>query len=204
MTNYDDTLATEPHSAAEYQDPSFMQDQPSTPELPTHLNDPDNLDIKYYDKQTYPAPAMSLTVFDVASYVLSKLPDKTCTTMKLQKLIYYCQAWSLVWDDAPLFPENIEAWANGPVVPELYRYHKGMFIISYDQMSLGNDMKLNKNQQETVDSVLAYYGDKHSQWLIDLTHMEAPWINARKGLSRLEKGNRIIKLDDMVEYYSSL
>ncbi|WP_307850044.1 MULTISPECIES: type II toxin-antitoxin system antitoxin SocA domain-containing protein [unclassified Saccharopolyspora] len=41
------------------------------------------------------------------------------TAMKLQKLVYYSQAWHLVWDERPLFDEPVQAWANGPVVPDL-------------------------------------------------------------------------------------
>ena len=63
---------------------------------------------------------------------------------------------------------------------------------------------LNQEQQDTVDAVLEYYGDKSSQWLIELTHMEDPWIQARKGLPKLERGNRVISLDAMADYYSSL
>ena len=62
-----------------------------------------------------------VSVFDVACYIMSKV--KQCTTMKLQKLLYYCQAWYLVWNERPLFRENIEAWANGPVIRELYNFH---------------------------------------------------------------------------------
>ena len=61
-------------------------------------------------------------VFDVAKYILEKLG--TLSTMKLQKLCYYCQAWSLVWDDTPLFDEKFEAWANGPVCRELFFHTK--------------------------------------------------------------------------------
>lgn len=57
------------------------------------------------------------SVYDVATYILEK--QGAMTTWKLQKLVYYSQAWSLVWDDDVLFPEEIEAWANGPVVREL-------------------------------------------------------------------------------------
>ena len=57
-------------------------------------------------------------VKDVAQYILEKQGDMT--TIKLQKLVYYCQAWALVWTEAPLFEEKIEAWANGPVTPELF------------------------------------------------------------------------------------
>ena len=62
-------------------------------------------------------------VFDVAEYILSQ--TGTISAMKLQKLIYYCQAWSLVWDDKKLFPEKIEAWISGPVIRDLYEKHKG-------------------------------------------------------------------------------
>ena len=57
-----------------------------------------------------------VSVLDVAAYILKKLGSMT--TMKLQKLVYYSQAWSLVWDEQSLFIESIEAWANGPVVSD--------------------------------------------------------------------------------------
>ena len=53
------------------------------------------------------------TVLDVAKYVLEH--NGRMTTMKLEKLVYYCQAWSLGWDEVPLFEEDFQAWANGPV-----------------------------------------------------------------------------------------
>ncbi len=40
------------------------------------------------------------TVFDVAAYILEN--TGSISTMKLQKLCYYSQAWSLVWDDKPI------------------------------------------------------------------------------------------------------
>ena len=64
---------------------------------------------------------MTATVFDVAKYIAEKTGE--LTAMKLQKLVYYAEAWNLAWDGEPLFSENFEAWANGPVVPELYQRH---------------------------------------------------------------------------------
>ncbi|MEO7994526.1 MAG: type II toxin-antitoxin system antitoxin SocA domain-containing protein [bacterium] len=46
------------------------------------------------------------------------------SNLKLQKLLYYAQAWHLALRDEPLFPERIEAWVHGPVVPEVYRRYK--------------------------------------------------------------------------------
>lgn len=71
-----------------------------------------------------------VSVLDVASYILEKQPKKQpLTAWKLQKLVYYSQAWSLVWDKQPLFKEKILAWANGPVIKELYDQHKGLFYV---------------------------------------------------------------------------
>ena len=148
-------------------------------------------------------PANIVSVFDVAQYVLSRL-EEPCTTMKLHKLLYYCQAWYLVWEDKPLFKEDIEAWANGPVIRALFNFHQGMYWATPDQLTLGNPSKLNDVQREDIDNILAFYGNKTSQWLIDQTHVEAPWRNARKGLLPNERGNRIIPLEAMSDYYSSL
>ena len=148
-------------------------------------------------------PANMVSVFDVAKYVLSRL-DEPCTTMKLHKLLYYCQAWYLVWEDKPLFKEDIEAWANGPVIRALFNFHQGMYWATSGQLTLGNPSKLNDVQREDINNVLAFYGNKTSQWLIDQTHIEAPWRNARKGMLPNERGNRIIPLEAMSEYYSSL
>ncbi|PIR24843.1 MAG: hypothetical protein COV43_08365 [Deltaproteobacteria bacterium CG11_big_fil_rev_8_21_14_0_20_42_23] len=140
-----------------------------------------------------------VNVCDVAAYILQKKGQMTA--MKLQKLVYYCQAWSLVWDDAPLFKEQIEAWANGPVVRELYEYHRGMFLV--DKVH-GDPKKIGVVQKKTIDSVLKYYGDKTSQWLSDLTHSESPWRDAREGLLPESRGSKVITHAEMSEYYSSI
>lgn len=144
------------------------------------------------------------TVFDAAAYIMAKLREGSpggVTAWKLQKLVYYSQAWSSVWDDSVLFEEPIEAWANGPVCPELYNTHRGSFKI---ERINGDASQLSTTQKETIDQVLNYYGDKTAQFLSELTHAEQPWIDARKGLSPGERGNNEIKLDDMALYYGGL
>jgi uncharacterized phage-associated protein len=141
-----------------------------------------------------------ISVHDVARYILEK--RGTLTAMKLQKLVYYCQAWSLVWDERPLFEARIEAWANGPVVPVLYAEHKGMFEV--ERWPKGDPGHLDATAKETIDAVLKFYGDRSSQWLSELTHQEAPWLEARLGLAIGERGNQEITLASMAEYYGSL
>jgi uncharacterized phage-associated protein len=140
------------------------------------------------------------TVHDVAAYILAQRGEMTA--MKLQKLVYYSQAWSLVWDERALFRERIEAWANGPVVPALYQVHRGQFKVR--TWSHGDPDKLTVDERLTVDAVLAHYGPKSSQWLSDLTHAEAPWRDARLGLAPGERGGNAISHASMAEYYGSL
>lgn len=149
-------------------------------------------------------PVLGLSVMvsahDVAKFILRECGE--LTAMKLQKLLFYCQAWSLVWEEEQLFGERIEAWANGPVIREIYDIHRGAFRVA--DWPKGNADVLTAAQQETVKSVIGFYADKTAQWLSDLSHREEPWINARKGLAEGERGSSEISCASMHEYYSGL
>ncbi len=134
-------------------------------------------------------------VFDVATYILERRGPMT--TMKLQKLVYYSQAWSTVWDDDVIFDQAIKAWKNGPVVRELWADTKGSFRVS--SVSSGNSANLSADQVATIDNVLNFYGNKDAQWLSDLTHMEDPWR-----VAYAEGQNTVITPASLVEYYSSI
>ncbi len=138
---------------------------------------------------------------DVATYILER--QGQMSAMKLQKLAYYSQAWSLVWDDRPLFPERIEAWANGPVCPTLYGFHRGQFIVESRTFNGAVD-NLDVQARETIDRVLDFYGDKDPHWLSELTHSEAPWLQARANVPLGVRSNTEITTASMAEYYGSL
>lgn len=141
-------------------------------------------------------------VFNVAKYVLKRLGP--ITTMKLEKEVYYCQAWSLGWDEKPLFPEDFQAWANGPVCPELFQKHKGKFVIDETLFDDVPDCEFTEDEIETMNAVLDYYGDKEPQWLSELTHKEAPWKSARVGVPAGQACSNIISKESMLQYYGGL
>ena len=141
-------------------------------------------------------------VYDVARYILQSAGPMT--TMKLQKLTYYCQAWSLSWDEVPLFEEDFEAWANGPVCPDLFAAHKGQFIVNEHQFDEYEREDFSENEIETMDAVLDYYGDKDPQWLSELTHKERPWKEARRGYAPGAYCNKVITKESMQDYYGGL
>lgn len=80
-----------------------------------------------------------------------------CLNKWQQKLCYYAQAWSLVWDDSPLFNEDFQAWANGPVCPELFFKTQGNYSVSAKDENSGTD-DFSAEQKETIEKVLEYYG----------------------------------------------
>ena len=141
-----------------------------------------------------------INVFDVASYILSKTNE--ITSMKLQKLVYYSQVWFLVFKEKVLFNENIEAWVRGPVVRELYEINRGMLYVS--SIINGDPTKLTKEQKEIIDKVIKVYGKLTGQELSDLTHSEAPWLDARKDCEETQRSSCIIPVSELYEYYSTL
>ena len=140
-------------------------------------------------------------IFDTAKYILER--SGSMSTMKLQKLCYYSQAWSLVWDDSPLFEEDFQAWENGPVCPELFFKTQGKYKVSASDETGGNG-DLYDNQKDTIDRVLAHYGGHDAQWLSQLTHMEDPWIKAREGMPAGARCTNIITKESMALYYGGL
>ena len=140
------------------------------------------------------------SVFDVADYILGRIGS--LPIWKLHKLLYYSQAWSLAWDNEPLFKEKIEAWMDSPVCRDLYDRHKGQLRIA--RVDGGNADKLTEDQKESVDAILSYYGKIESHWLSNLIHSETPWQLARKGMSPRDQGNSEITHESMAAFYSSI
>lgn len=141
------------------------------------------------------------SIFDVAKYILTKCGEMS--TMKLQKLCYYCQAWSLVWDDKPLFDEDFQAWANGPVCYQLFVETRGLFSVTADNEP-GDINNLDDSQKETINLVLDHYAKHDAQWLSRLTHMEQPWNTARKDVLPGQGCQNIITKESMAIYYGGL
>ena len=140
------------------------------------------------------------SVFDVAKYILKQAGEMS--TWKLQKLCYYSQAWSLAWTERELFPEDFEAWSNGSVCPELFREHKGLFIVS--DIAKGLSDALTEDEKDTVNVVLQDYGGMSPYELRELSHSEEPYKQARGSLPDGARCSAVIFKSSMGNYYGSL
>ena len=90
------------------------------------------------------------------------------------------------------------------------RYAKNCFFKTKGSYSVnasdetGGYRRLIKEQKDTINRVLDYYGKHDAQWLSQLTHMEEPWIKAREGVPSGAGCNQIITKESMALYYGGL
>lgn len=128
------------------------------------------------------------------------------TNLKLQKLVYYAQAWSLAINNNPLFEEDFEAWVHGPVLYDLYKkyrdYRWNPISKSIDFNSVKNG--LDDGTAKLLKEVANVYFELDAYKLERLTHLEEPWIEARGSLSENEPCRNSINKNTMKRYYASL
>jgi uncharacterized phage-associated protein len=139
------------------------------------------------------------SVIDVAKYILHK--NSRCTTMKLERLCYYSQAWTLATTNEPLFPEDFRAWASGPVCMELFQLHKDTFVLHDKDLGEYNPEALSDEQREKIDVVLEDYWEWEPYELCEEVHQEKPWIEARVGLLPGDECETVISKESMRTYY---
>jgi uncharacterized phage-associated protein len=122
------------------------------------------------------------------------------SNLKLQKLIYYAQAWHLALHDKPLFNERIEAWVHGPVQPAVYGAFKKF---GYLPITESVACKIDAAHESHVMDVLKAYGRLQAFELEQLVHTEQPWIAARKGLPPDANCKNEIRHIDMRTFYKA-
>jgi len=149
---------------------------------------------------------MAVSIHSVADYFIRRAaPDAgdPMTHLKLQKLAYYAQAWSLALEGQELFQDDFEAWVHGPVARSLYdRFASfGWNPITPDTCT---EMQLPEEVAAFLDEVWEVYGQYSAKRLEDLTHDEAPWVDARGDLDPLARCSHVISKDVMREYYSAV
>ena len=139
-----------------------------------------------------------MNCFDVARYFLAQVDDDagdSISNLKLQKLVYYAQGYHLAFFGTLLFPEKIEAWAHGPVIPDLYHALKKF---GSGPVSLDGELNLEKFPKpvcELLDEVYLVYGQFSAAKLRNITHNEPPWANTPPG--------KVISPDLMMEYFKT-
>lgn len=144
----------------------------------------------------------------LADYILLKYSPMS--HLKLQKLLYYCQAYHLAYFDEPLLEEDFQAWVHGPVCRVIYDEHKSKAVLYKDLLFEGDASEVMgnfKNESLSNDQIFLLTDVLNSlnTWtafeLESATHKERPWLEARVGYSAGEICNEIISKESMRAYY---
>ncbi len=143
------------------------------------------------------------SAYQVAQYIIgfSHEHGDPISNLKLQKLLYYAQAWHLALYDAPLFGDPIEAWVHGPVVPSVYGEYKMWSWRPIDVEPEEEDF--DSQARDHLDEVMDVYAGLSAYDLEKLTHQEDPWRNARGDLQPDAPSNNVISHEDMRDYYKA-
>jgi len=147
-----------------------------------------------------------LSAQNIAEYFLWKgqTEKQPVTNKKLQKLLYYAQAWSLVMRDKKLFNDKIEAWVHGPAIREIYLEYKNFGFNPIKKKINERTIKaVPADVKKFLDEVWAVYGKRDAAYLEHLTHSEEPWQKAREGVEPHIGSENEISLDSMRAFYSS-
>ena len=129
--------------------------------------------------------------------------------LKLQKLLFYCQAYHLAKFDEPLFDEDFEAWGHGPVCRNVYDVLKGKSVlysdVSYSAYDFDADIVLKdvvaSEQFGLVNDVLTELNKWDGAELERATHKEQPWLTARNGYTPNQNCSVLIDKTEMKEFY---
>ena len=133
-------------------------------------------------------------VLDICNYIILYCRKKgyEITNLRLQKILYFVQAFFLQETDAPCFNADIEAWDLGPVVPDAYHFFKkfGASPLRVDnQFILSKILEEDRNRINEVVDLLSSYT---TYQLVNITHNQKPW---KKNYQHYE--NNKIYIEDM-------
>ena len=162
-----------------------------------------------------------VNIFDMAKYTILRLIQNgnSITPLKLQKILYYLQAWFLVYfKEERLFEEQPEACVNGPVYRDVYDAYRDKGI--YSQLTLADigvdeeavpkvlgelhqSMNLSDEKWALIEQVLTHYGSMSQDRLVFLTHSQLPWNEARRGVPPFAYSDQKISFKSMYDYYSN-
>ena len=128
---------------------------------------------------------MAYSTIAVANTILEIAEKKNIeiSPMKMQKLIYYAQAWYYSLNNEPLIDEHFSRWHYGPVIPSLY--HKLKYYGANNITSKIGDLEFINNDTVFVepvikdnsigkylDRILEVYGSFTAEQLSNMTHQE--------------------------------
>lgn len=131
--------------------------------------------------------------------------------LKLQKMLFYCDAYHMAYFNEELITDKFEAWMHGPVCRKVWNEFKDVAILNKElkypeDSSKDKDIEdkysmLTLDQQDFIKEVLDCFSSWTAQELEYATHTESPWMEARKGYNEGDKCEVEISKENTKTFY---
>lgn len=159
---------------------------------------------------------MNYDVLDISRYIISysNKMDYGISNLKLQKVLYFVQAYFLIQTGHPCFKDKIEAWDFGPVVPKAYGEYKQYgcgdipttkSFIMIDKDNIWNskrvefkEIAISDDDKSLIDKVIDKFSDYSATDMVELTQHQTPWIDA------ISSQSNEIKNESIFEYFNNI
>ena len=115
---------------------------------------------------------------EVAKYIIKN--NEETTNLSLQKLLYYCQLFSYVFFNKPMFNSKCSAWEHGPVFSNMYYKYK---VNGNEPIDSNSNTTISSNVKELVDEIIKDFGCYSGKVLCYFTHTEQTWKNAYQNVT---------------------
>jgi uncharacterized phage-associated protein len=141
------------------------------------------------------------TIFDAAKYIV--VQNHEISFLKLQELLYFCQAWCLVWKETSLFPEKIEATDDGIAIPDLFEFGNTQDLLSIESFPQGDIHVLSEAERNVINNVLQCYGKFSHEKLDAMVKNDLPWRSVKENSSPDQPIFGEISKEGMQNFYSN-
>lgn len=145
----------------------------------------------------------------LVNYILVK--GGAMSHLKIQKILFYIQAYHLAYFDEPIIDDEFQAWVHGPVSRKIYNSAKDLSILHTELKFVLDDGEtppenivnetLNSSQIELVNDVIDELKGLSGLQLENMTHSEDPWIYARRGYEPGQRCEVIIQKEMIRDFY---
>jgi uncharacterized phage-associated protein len=116
-------------------------------------------------------------------------------TKAVQDLLYFGQAWHLVWDNELLFPNPIIATEDGVRTEAVEELAGEAFTVTTKQLRTGQPDRLTDSQKRTLIGIINFYGSRNHYRLSEEIRDSAPRQQARAS------GDAVVEPATLLQHY---
>lgn len=120
-------------------------------------------------------------VLDISRYIIDYSHQKEgygISNLKLQKLLYFVQAYFLATKKEKCFPERIVAWDIGPINLETYREYKKYGSCSIPNISNDEERPyINDFDKKLIEAVVDIFAEWSAPDMTKLSQDQKPWYD---------------------------